>query len=318
MTETEEISFSSHDGHSTCRGTMWKPAGKPRAVVQIVHGMCEHIGRYAGFAEALCERGWLVVGIDHVGHGRTTPDANERGVFDPKTGADTLIEDQHFLRMLMSGRVADVPYIVFGHSMGSFVTRCYLGRHGDTIDGCVLSGTAWQSPALLAVMPGMLSAMAGVRGWGYRSSFVDGLGTGGYNKKFAGTGAQTGYEWLSRDEEDCVAYAKDPDCGFVFSLSGYYVLSQLLRECQTPSAIAEIPKDLPVLLIAGSDDPVGSYGTGPATAFRVMRKAGMTRTELSLVKDARHEILFELEADETIAEICDWIQTEVVDAKEAD
>ena len=295
---------------------MWKPDGEPTAVVQIVHGMCEHIGRYDGFARALCERGWLVVGIDHVGHGRTTPDPKERGVFDNKTGADTMIEDQHFLRMLLSGKTKDIPYIIFGHSMGSFVTRCYLGRHGDTVDGAVLSGTAWQSPGLVAAMPAVLGFFAIVRGWDYRSRFIDGMGTGGYNKRFEGTGAKTGYEWLSRDEADCIAYAKDPDCGFMFSLSGYYVLAQLFRECQSAASIQNIPNDLPVLFIAGSDDPVGDCGVGPATAFRAFQEHGVSRAELSLVDNARHEILFELDAQETIAEICDWIQENVINESE--
>ncbi|MGE9911613.1 L-threonylcarbamoyladenylate synthase [Atopobiaceae bacterium SGI.236] len=303
---TEDLAVPSHDGSSTCRGTLWLPAGRePVCVVQLVHGMAEHIGRYDAFARELCSRGMAVAGVNHLGHGRTTPDPDRRGRLDSDHGADWLVEDQHSVRLELERRLPGVPVFVLGHSMGSFVTRCYIGRHGQGLAGAVIMGTAWQPG--ITPMRAMLRAIAAVRGWDFRSAFVDGLGCGGYNKKFEGTGAKTGVEWLSRDESSCVAYANDPDCGFVFSLGGYMTLSSLLREAQSRRAIAGVPDELPVLLISGSRDPVGADGDGPVRVFKALRAAGVSDLTLDLVDGARHELLNEVDAQNTTDEIADWI-----------
>lgn len=304
----EPIEFLSTDGTTTCKGDLWLPAGTPRAYVQIVHGMVEYIGCYRHMAERLTAAGFAVAGIDQLGHGRTTPDPARRGVYDHKQAAYQIVEDQHLLRGLVERRLgAQVPTFVLGHSMGSFVTRCYIDRHGEGLAGAIIMGTGWQPGYMLGMTRFLTSAIALFHGWDYRSRFIDNLGVGGYNKAFEGTGAKTGYEWLSRDEARPVAYAKDPDCGWTFSLSGYYMIAGLLGEAESPERIAAVPKALPVLILSGADDPVGVRGAGPTTAYEAYRKAGLTDVTLHLYEGARHELQNETCKDAVFAEIVDWV-----------
>ena len=312
----EDIAFPSHDGHSTCRGDLWMPDdGEPRCVVQIVHGMVEHLLRYEDVAQALVGKGYAVCGIDHIGHGRTCPDPARRGVYDPKQDASQMVEDQHTLRTSMQGRFEGVPYVLLGHSMGSFVTRCYIGRHGEGLSGAIVMGTAWQPKAALALAKALASIVGGIKGWDYRSDFLDSLGAGGYNKAFEGTGAKTGFEWLSRDPQRAIDYAADPDSGWQFSASGDYVLYCLLGEAEDAKAIARVPKDLPIFVVSGADDPVGAQGKGPVATFQALKKAGVADVELQLYEGARHEILGETNKDEVLADILGWLEAHVL-AKE--
>lgn len=306
---TETLRFPSVDGRSTCVATLWLPGqGEPVRVLHVVHGMCEHIGRYDEFARMLCGRGWAVAGMDLVGHGRTEPDPARRGTYsDPHLAAEAMVEDQHTLRTMVQARLVRQPYLMLGHSMGSFVARCYAGRHGGGLAGLVVMGTAWQDgvPAMRAAV----SALARVRGLDFRSRLVDSLGCGGYNRRFEGTGARTGFEWLSRDEARVVAYAADPACGFVFSLGGYLALADLLAEAQDPVRIARVPADLPVLVVSGSEDPVGQAGRGPARAFRALQRAGVRDVSLDLVRGARHELLNETCRGEVARNLVSWLES---------
>lgn len=304
----EDVSFASKDGHSTCVGDLLYPEkGTPKAIVQIVHGMVEYIRCYERVANELVAAGYAVCGIDHIGHGRTSPDDSERGIYDHKTGASSMIEDQHTLRTQMQERFPGVPYVIFGHSMGSFVTRCYIDRHGDGLAGAVIMGTAWQPGSLIGASHFITSFIALFHGWSYRSKFVDGIGVGGYNKAFEGTGAKTGYEWLSSDEARPVAYAADPDCGWMFSLSGYYLLADLLKEAEDKANIARVPKSLPVLIVSGGDDPVGSSGEGPRLTAEAYRAAGLGDVTLKLYDGARHEVLNEVCRDQVVSDIESWL-----------
>lgn len=309
----EDIEFASADGASICRGHIWRSDRAPRASVQIIHGMTEHIGRYDGFARTLAARGYIVAGIDQLGHGRTTPDPAGRGVYDPEHGADQLIADQRSLHELMRGRAPELPHFIIGHSMGSFVARSYLGRFGSELAGAVILGTGWMPGPVIAANRAVLRASALVRGWKHRSSVIDKLGMGGFNKRFAATceGEPTGSEWVSRDPACVKALIDDPDCGFMFSLSGYYTVMALMREAQDSRRIARIPKDLPVLIASGTDDPVGDFGSGPTTLAETLRAAGLADVTLELVDGARHELINETNSAQIIAGIESWIEERI-------
>lgn len=337
----EAIRFASTDKKSICRGFIWWPAQmRPKACIQLMHGMTEHIVRYDHFARVLCEHGFVVCGIDHIGHGQTTPNPDQRGVYDPHAAATQIVEDQHSLRQLMQQRLASAfdseytphgttdsqpstdheahhvsaPYVLFGHSMGSFVVRAYLTRYGRGLAAAIIMGTAWQ-PAP-AISKALISMIAAVKGWSYRSSFVNKLGTGGYNAQISLTsdeelrqqqGTLTGYEWLSHDVREVQAYADDPACGWMFSLSGYKMVLDLLEHSQRSKNIQNIPHDLPIYIISGEEDPVGRSGSGPVQTFRAYRRAGLDHTKLQIIAHARHELLHETTAASTTAELIDWI-----------
>lgn len=314
---TEQFTLPSTDGTSTCVGTLWMPQGaQAHALVQISHGMCEHIGCYDRSARDLVARGYVVYGIDHIGHGRTQPDPALRGVFDPVRGNDHIIEDQHAVRLLMAERFPGLPLVLLGHSMGSFVARCYIQRHGGGLAGAIIMGTGWMDGGTIGALNTVTGLIARLKGWSYRSKLIDGMGAGGYNKAFEGTGAKTGYEWLSRDEAKAIAYRDDPDCGWMFSVSGYRMLANLLRECSDPKRIAGVPKDLPIMVISGSKDPVGADGVGPAKVFRALKDAGVEDCTLEVIAEARHEVLNETNRDEVIQILCEWVEEHALSTKE--
>ena len=314
---TEQFTLPSTDGTSTCVGTLWMPQGaQAHALVQISHGMCEHIGCYDRSARDLVARGYVVYGIDHIGHGRTQPDPALRGVFDPVHGNDHIIEDQHAVRLLMAERFPGLPLVLLGHSMGSFVARCYIQRHGEGLAGAIIMGTGWMDGGTIGALNTVTGLIARLKGWSYRSKLIDGMGAGGYNKAFEGTGAKTGYEWLSRDEAKAIAYRDDPDCGWMFSVSGYRMLANLLRECSDPKRIAGVPKDLPIMVISGSKDPVGAEGVGPAKVVRALKDAGVEDCTLEVIAEARHEVLNETNRDEVIQILCEWVEEHALSTKE--
>lgn len=309
------LSYPSEDGSTTIRARLWEPpadalpaSGSPCAVVQIVHGMCEHMGRYDAFARFLAQRGIVACGEDHIGHGASEPDPAKLGHLPPREGKDVLIADVDALRALMQRRFgAEVPYILFGHSMGSFVTRAYLARPCVRgLAGAILCGTGEQ-PRALSAAGNLLARLIGrIRGPRYRSALIDSLGAGAYGKRIAD--ARTPFDWLSTDPAVVDAYRADPLCGFMFTVGGYAALTDLTGEIADPAVVARVPHDLPLLFVAGAEDPVGDNGKGVHTAMQALRRAGVERVDEILYPGMRHEILNEPGRDQVRADILAWIE----------
>ena len=304
----KEISFTSTQKDVMCKGYIWEPKSlEPKKIIQLIHGMVEHIDRYDQVAKILCSQGFIVVGIDHVGHGRSCNARQDLGVYPRKKGADILIEDQHKLRELTKNLYgSDLPYFMLGHSMGSFVLRCYLARHGEGLSGAVIVGTGYQSPVNIFAGKTLCAILCALKGEDFRSKFVDDLGCGGYNQQFQEDGC-CGREWLSANDDNVQAYCTDELCGWMFSVSGYYVISNLLAEAQSTSALLKVPEDLPIFIISGAQDPVGDNGEGPARVFQDYKKAGCTNVVFDLVKGCRHEILNEKNRDDILGELISWM-----------
>ena len=219
--QTTTISYPSHDNASTIRALVWEPDDaarpdfSPRAVVQIVHGMSEHVERYAPFAEFLVGRGFVVCANDHVGHGKT---AGERdlGHMPLANGADVLVEDVHALREKVCERYPHARHVMFGHSMGSFVTRVYLTRHADGLSAAILCGTG-QQPRIQTVAGRVITRLiAQIRGERHVSRFVDSLGAGAYGRAIKDT--RTDVDWISSDPDVVDEYIADPLCGQPFTV----------------------------------------------------------------------------------------------------
>lgn len=294
--QTTTISYPSHDNASTIRALVWEPGDaarpdfSPRAVVQIVHGMSEHVERYAPFAEFLVGRGFVVCANDHVGHGKT---AGERdlGHMPLANGADVLVEDVHALREKVCERYPHARHVMFGHSMGSFATRVYLTRHADGLSAAILCGTG-QQPRIQTVAGRVITRLiAQIRGERHVSRFVDSLGAGAYGRAIKD--ARTDVDWISSDPDVVDEYIADPLCGQPFTVGAYATLASLVADATDARLARRVPKDLPLLFVAGAEDPVGDCGRGVARAVDEYRNAGVRLVEMGIYPGARHEILNE-------------------------
>lgn len=317
--QTVKLAYPSRDGKSTVRALLWEPdtvaqgGEAPRGLVQLVHGMSEHIERYAGFAEYLCEQGFAVCANDHIGHGKTAASVKDLGHMPLAGGEDILIADVHTLRQIAleqlshkaDMRPSNIPYLIFGHSMGSFITRVYLTRHALGIKAAILCGTGHQARALSMAGKTLTATLAKTRGEYYISKLVDGLGAGAYAKAIEG--ARTNVDWISTDPHVVDAYIADPLCGQPFTVGAYHTLSTLVSDATDLRLARAIPHSLPLLFVAGEDDPVGECGAGVTRAAEMYRKAGIERVDEHLYPGARHEILNEFIKDEVHADILSWL-----------
>lgn len=283
----EDLFYPSSDGMHTVHATLWRPQGRPRAILQIIHGMEEYGARYAPFAESAAALGFLVCAEDHLGHGGTAAQS-ERGHF-PKDGEEFILKDIRSLTLRAAESVPDVPVFVLGHSMGSFFCREYIARFGGDLSGAVIMGTGYKSPALLAFARALAATVGRLRGYDKKSNFIASLAFGAYNKRIPH--ARTAYDWLSADEGNVDAYMADELCGFGFTCGGYMGLFGIMKKACSESAFAQVPAYLPLLIVSGEDDPVGDYGKGVEKVYNKYKKAGLADVQLKLYAGARHEIL---------------------------
>ncbi len=304
--ERTSIEFPSADGQSTIHGIVWQPSGRrPGGAVQLIHGMAEHIERYDAFARFLASHGYLVCGHDHIGHGHSVSDRKLLGHMPLHGGADILVEDVDTLRCAIAQAFPEVPYFIFGHSMGSFVLRVYLTRHGQGLAGAILCGTG-QQPALLSAAGNVLTkVLAAFKGETAKSELVHSLVDGAFSR--AMEDPRTPFDWISANEDNVDAYAADDLNGFAFTLGGYASLTQLTALAASEELAQRIPHELPLLFIAGAEDPVGANGAGVRAAAALMERAGVRDVTVILYDGMRHEILNEREADRVFEDVLRWL-----------
>lgn len=298
------LTLPSSNGVDTLHGSLWQnPDVSPKAVIQIVHGMCEYIDRYAPFAEMLLEAGYAVCGEDHLGHGRTAGE-NGLGYMAQKDGWDCMVEDVHRFRQAIAPQFPGVPYFLLGHSMGSFIARIYATRHADGLSGLLLSGTGGPKAggnALLTAIRGMKA----ISGPLHRSEKVAQMSFAGYNDRYESP--RTDKDWLTRDTAVVDAYLQDPHCMFLFTLSGYEDLLTLLGLCSQPEWAKLVPQTLPILLYSGDMDPVGGYGDGVREVARRLEEAGVADVTCTLYPGARHEMHNEINRAEVLDDLDRWL-----------
>ncbi len=298
-----EGTFPSSDEKNTVGYTLWMPDGNPRGVVQIVHGMVEYIDRYDEFATYLADHGLIVCGHDHIGHGRTAGSPDNYGYFGEKDGDRFLVKDVELLRQILRKKYPSLPYIIMGHSMGSFVTRAYVATHPDAVDAVILSGTAGGGkPFGLAKF--LCNTVALFRGKRHRSNFIKNLAFGGYNKRFEGN---TGSEWVTNDPERLTAYVSDPRSSFTFTVQGYHDLFTLLSYVNSDKWYSDMPKNLPILFFAGSEDPVGNYSSGVLEVADRLRDLDVSDITVKIYEGERHEVLNGLKREECYSDVLDWL-----------
>ena len=303
--------YPSADGETAIHAILWLPEGQPSAVLQIAHGMQEYIDRYDAFASWLTGQGIAAAGNDHLGHGQSVTSDEKLGYFAEQDGNACLLQDIHSLRTHMQELYPGVPYFVLGHSMGSFLIRQYIQLHGEGLSGAVIMGTGTQPAPALSLGKAVSRLIALFRGWEYRSQFVYSMAMGSYNKRFQTPGRNN--DWLTKDVTIVEQYNQSPWCTFRFTLNGYYNLFYSIQQAQDRTRIDAIPKELPLLIVSGADDPVGSYGKGVRAAWQKYVSAGLKNVRIRLYENDRHEILNETDRAEVWKDILTWIN-ETADA----
>ncbi len=304
----DEFYFPSKDGNTEIHTIEWKPEGEVRAVLQLCHGMVEYIERYSEFAEYLCKQGYYVVGNDHLGHGKSIQSRSEYGYFEEKHGNKCILGDMRTLHERTRKKYPDVPYFLLGHSMGSIMTRQYIQLYGSELSGVVLMGVvADQSPFLLRTGMRLCKGMSKIRGWHHRSKLVDHIAIGQYNKKFAPS--KTRADWVTSDLQKLAEYVEDPLCSFIFTVNAYYHMFSGLLQLQKKESVYAVPKKLPMIFMAGLDDPVGNFGTGVRKVYERYKKAGVKDISLRLYSGDRHELLNETDRQQIYLDISEWLNS---------
>lgn len=295
-------------GAGKIHGCRWTPEESPKAVVQIVHGIAEFIERYDEFAAYLNSLGFLVVAEDHMGHGQSVGENGIQGYFHG--GWFTAVEDTMTLLRETQAAYPDIPYVLFGHSMGSFMARTILCKYPDSgISAAVICGTGWQPTALLPPVTRFIEAVCRKDGEDKPSAFLENLVFGSYNKRVEHP--RTAYDWLSRDAKIVDAYIAHPMCGFTPTAGLLREMMKGLTYIEKPTHLEAMKKDLPVFFVAGGDDPVGSCGKGVKRTVSEFKKAGMTDVSCRIYPLCRHEILNEINRQEIFEDIGGWLAKKV-------
>ena len=309
MPEFRDFYYPSSTGKNQIHARICTPDGTPKAVVQIAHGIAEHIDRYEDFMRFLAENSYVAVGNDHLGHGKSAATPDELGIFAEENGWNYVIEDMRKLREKVLEQYPGLPYVFFGHSMGSFLTRTFLIKYPALYDAAILSGTGHQAAAL--VNGGYLAAQLLTKKNGPRSSgqTLNDIAFGSYCKRIENP--RTPFDWLSRDNDTMDRYIADPLCGFICKTSLYRDMMGGLKFLTDQKNINKMNRNAPVYFMSGAEDPVGDYGKGVEKAYKAFCRAGLTDVMIRLYPGGRHEMLNELNRSEVMQDILSWLNDRI-------
>jgi len=309
MAEYSDFFYPSSDGRNKIHARVCTPSSKPKAVIQIVHGIAEHINRYDEFMALLAENGYVACGEDHLGHGQSFGFEADRGFFAEHDGWQRVVDDVDTLRTTMHVQYPGIPYVFFGHSMGSFLTRTYLIRHPERYDAAIISGTGQQSPALVAAGKAAAQLLVLTKGARGAGDMLNNMAFGSYCAKIENP--RTPFDWLSRDAANVDKYIADPLCGFVAKVSLYRDMMTGIQFISKAKNLSTMNKEAPVYFMSGAEDPVGDYGAGVEKAYKAFCNAGMKDVFLRLYPGGRHEMLNELNRELVWADLTDWLNSRI-------
>lgn len=309
MPTFKDFYFNSSTGENKIHARMCVPDAEPRAIVQIIHGIAEYIDRYDEFMSFLADNGIIAVGTDHLGHGKSIESEEQTGFFAYDNGWDYAVRDEEVLRLAMHENYPELPIIVFGHSMGSFMARTLLIRYPDAFNAAIISGTGNQGAALVNGGLFMGNLVTGLKGAHHYSKFLNNLAFGSYNKIY--DNPKTEYDWLSRDEANVQKYIDDPLCGFIPSCSLFRDMMTGVKFITNKKNLTAMNKDMPVYFMSGDMDPVGECGKGVQKAYNNFLEAGMKDVSIKLYPGGRHEMLNEINKDEVYTDILTWLGSKI-------
>jgi len=300
--KSESFTFKTSDGTNIFT-YKWMPeeASSIRGIVQIAHGMAEHAGRYERFAEVLTKAEYAVYANDHRGHGKTAGSQEEIGYFADENGWGKAVEDMHTLTGIVKKENPNKPLFLFGHSMGSFLSRHYSMLYANELSGLILSGTGGD-PGVIGKI-GLFIAKVNAKFYGKKakSEIMNKLSFSSFNGAFKPN--RTDYDWLSRDSAEVDKYIKDPWCGAVFTAGFFCDMLEGIGYINKKENIAKIPENLPIYIFSGTKDPVGANTKGVIRVYKAFKKADIIDLEIKFYEDGRHEMLNEINRDEVFRDV---------------
>lgn len=306
MTKNEQT-FISSDDFSKITYYTFTPETEPKAVIQISHGMCEHIARYGEFIDFITAHGYIVVGNDHLGHGKSARTAREKGFFGEKNGWRFLVRDVKKLTDIVHEKYPKLPIILFGHSMGSFIARCYLSWYGDEISAAIIMGTSGGIPKTAAkAATSMLTGIAGENSPLPRTQFAF---YSALSMKFPDHTSQ--FDWITRDPEKIEMYKTDSLADFSLTAKAWDDIATLINSISADDWAYSVDKKLPLLLISGKSDPIGDFGKGVRAVFFRLKEAGVQDVALKLYPQARHELINEINRAEVFEDMLKWLNRRI-------
>ncbi len=304
-----DFTYRSSDRITDIHAVEWIPDTEPRAVYLIAHGMQEYIRRYTEFAEFLCAHGIAVMGNDHLGHGESVVSDDKRGYFAKENGNACLIKDMHTLRKTAEEKYKGLPIFYMGHSMGSFLVTQYIMIYGKSLAGTVIMGIGSQPGTVLSIGRMMCRSSAKKVGYEGVDFKLTQIAMGSYNKRIPD--AKNPVEWLTKEQDIQYKYLNDPWCTFPFTVNAYDNMFLGIQFIQKKENVARIPKELPLFLVAGSEDPVGHYGKDLPAIYNRYKKAGIQDVEMKLYEGDRHEILNETDRETVYTDILEWLEKHI-------
>ena len=284
----KDFYYPSTDGKTQIHAIRWEPEGEPKAILQIIHGMVEFIDRYDDFAKYLTEHGYLVTGEDHIGHGASVQSDEYHGYFG-KEGNAWVIADIHRLREMMQKEFPDLPYLMLGHSMGSFLIRQYITENGADY------------------AKGLSGVIIGINKVGKKAKLIDGMSFGSYLKHIENP--RTISDWLTKDEKIVDWYRNEPWCTFHFTPNAYFHMFSGMQKAHDTERMKKLPEGLPILITSGAEDPVGAWGEGVRKTFMVYSDNTKCDVSIKIYDDDRHEILNETDKDQVYADMLEFLDS---------
>ncbi len=302
----ENGTFKSTDGIHSIHYSVFIPE-EVKAVVVIVHGMCEFKERYNLFSEFLAQNGIASLSYDQLGHGQTILDDSEKGWFGEKDGVEYIQGDVLKALSFMKTKFPGKKTVLFGHSMGSFIVRYFTAYNPKEIDALIVSGTSGGNNAI-DIAIAFSSIISRLNGSKYVHKLLNTLTIGSNNKKFEKMGETSSSAWISRDKD--VQKQCDKNM-FIFTAQGFCDMFRMLKFVSSSEWYKLYPKKLPTFLVSGQDDPIGDFGKGVISVYMKLKIKKAENVEVKLFKDCRHEPINELNKDEVFNDILKWINNTI-------
>lgn len=297
--QIERFCVSSHMDELKLGVIVVKPDKEPKAVLQILHGMCEHKERYLPFMEYLAEHGFASIIHDHRGHGESVKEKGDLG-YMYECGAKAIVEDTNQVNRLLRKTFPNVPCFLFGHSMGSLVARSYIKRYDRVLDGAIICGSP-SNNKLSRFGSGLAKVSGKIFGDKAKANHITKLMFGHYNDDFENVTSEN--SWICANEDTVRKYDEDERCGFIFTFNGMENLCKLVTNVYDKNNWQVNRKDMPIWFISGADDPCMGNHKSFEEAVQMLRDVGYTNVTSKLYKGMRHEILNEKDCNKVYRDI---------------